>query len=155
MIQALLQQLSIQLQDGPADLMEQDVTFLPGKPSSKVLLDFLQRLVRRFSHVYIFLDALDESPRNASREHVLEVLEMMQKWGMRQLHLFVTSRDEPDIRECFSHLATQHISMRNAGIDKDIISFISGRLIEDRKLRKLLLYRDKIQEALVNRARGV
>ena len=34
--------------------------------------------------------------------------------------------------------------MQNAEIDKDIADFISGRFNVDRRLRKLLPYRDKI-----------
>lgn len=155
MIRALLLQLSNQLQDDHADLMQLYEKYHPGKPSSKVLLDYLRRLIQRFRDTYIFLDALDESPRNGQREHVLDVLEKMQQWGMQQLHLFVTSRDEPDIRELFNHFIAQQILLQNAGVDEDIVNFISGRLNEDPRLRKLLPYHNKIQEALTNKAGGV
>lgn len=101
------------------------------------------------------LDALDESPRNGSRVYVLDVLEAMRDWGVQGLHLFVTSRDEPDIRDSLDISATQQVTMQNAGIDKDIADFISGRFDVDRRLRKLLPYRDKIQETLAKRAKGV
>lgn len=155
MIRALLLQLSNQLQDDHADLMQLHETYKPGQPSSKVLLEYLRRLIQRFRHTYIFLDALDESPRNGPREHVLDVLEIMHEWDMQQLHLFVTSRDEPDIRDLFDHFSTQQMVMRNSGIDEDIVNFISGRLNEDRRLRKLSPYHNKIQEALAKRAGGV
>lgn len=86
---------------------------------------------------------------------MLDALETMRKWGVQCLHLFLTSRDEPDIRESLDLPTTQQVIMQNAGIDQDIASFISGRLIEDRRLRKLLPYRDKIQEKLANGANGV
>jgi len=44
--------------------------------------------------------------------------------------------------------------MEGAGIDKDIADFISGRLDADR-LRKWLPHRDKIQETLAARAKGM
>lgn len=155
MIQALMNQLAAQCQGSPADLMFQDKMQHPHAPSLKLLLNYFRRLIHRFSQVYIFLDALDENPRNGPREQVLHILETMQKWDMQQLHFFVTSRDESDICGLFKHLATQQIAMQNADTDEDIGNFISGRLKEDRRLRKLLPYHDRIQEVLVKRARGV
>ena len=155
MIRALILQLSNQLQDGHVDLMRLMESYKAGIVLLATLLEYLRRLIQRFRHVYIFLDALDESPRTGPREHVLDSLETMQKWGVPSLHLFLTSRDEPDIRESLNSLATQPIEMRNAGIDEDIANFISGRLSGDRRLRKLLPYRNKIQDTLAEGARGV
>ena len=45
--------------------------------------------------------------------------------------------------------------MQDAGIDKDIADFISGRFNADPRLRKLLPYRGKIQDTLAKRAKGV
>lgn len=155
MIRALLLQLSCQLQDGHVDLTRLYELHKAGMPPSPVLLERLRHLIQRFRHVYIFLDALDESPQTGPREYVLVALETMQKWGVQYLHLFVTSRDEPDIRESLDFLATQKVIMQNAGIDRDIVNFISSRLNEDRRLRKLLPYRENIQEKLAKGARGV
>lgn len=155
MIRALLLQLSNQLRDNHADLRRLRESNKDGIPPSQVLLEYLRRLIQRFRHAYIFLDAVDESPRNGPRERVLDALETIRLWGVQNLHLFVTSRDEPDIRESLNSLATQPVEMRNAGIDNDIANFISGRLSGDRRLRKLLPYRKKIQDTLAERARGV
>lgn len=155
MMRALLLQLSRQLQDGHADLTRLHESYKAGTPPSPALLEYLRRLIQRFRHVYILLDALDESPRTGPREYVLNALKTMQNWDLQNLHLFVSSRDEPDIRESLDLPATQQVNMQNAGIDRDIADFISGRLREDRRLRKLLPYRDKIQETLAKGARGV
>lgn len=155
MLRTLLLQLSNQLQDGHTDLIQMYKSYTAGIPSATVLLEYLQRLIQRFRQVYIFLDALDESPRTGPREYVLDSLETMQKWAVPSLHLFITSRDEPDLSEFFNSLSIQPVEMRNTGIDEDIISFVSGRLNRDRRLRKLLPYHDKIQDALAKGARGV
>ena len=155
MLRALLLQLSSQLRDGHADLTRLHELYKAGTPPLPALTEHLQRLIQRFHQVYIMLDALDESPRNGSRVYVLDVLEAMRDWGVQGLHLFVTSRDEPDIRDSLDISATQQVTMQNAGIDKDIADFISGRFDADRRLRKLLPYRDKIQETLAKRAKGV
>lgn len=155
MLRALLLQLSGQLQDGHLDLTRLHDSYKTGTPPSPVLTDYLQRLIQRFHHVYIVLDALDESPRNGAREHVLNTLETMQKWSLRGLHLLVTSRDEPDIRGSLNPPLIQQVKMENDGINQDITNFISGRLDEDRRLRKWSPYRYKIQETLARRAQGV
>jgi hypothetical protein len=112
-------------------------------------------LIIKFQQVYILLDALDESPRYGARELVLDVIEAMRKWTLPGLHLFVTSRDEPDIRESLSPFVEQEVIMKNAEIDQDIVDFISNRLDTDPKVRKWWPYRDRIQQALAERAQGV
>ena len=155
MLRALLLQLSNQLQDGHADLVKLYESNKSGTPPSQVLLMYLRRQVERFRDVFILLDALDESSRDGPREHVLEALETMRKWGLQGLHLLVTSRDERDIHESLDLCVDQQITMQNDGIDKDIADFISSRLHTGRSLQKWKEYRDKIQESLASRAKGV
>ena len=155
MLRALLLQLSSQLQDGYADLKQLHESYKTGIPPSPKLLEYLRRLIQRFRHVYILLDALDESPRSGPRRYVLDTLETMRQWGVGHLHLFVTSRDESDIHEYLNLPAIQQVTMSNAGIDRDIVDFISGRLSGDRMLRKLSPYQDKIQKTLAQDAQGV
>lgn len=155
MLRALLLQLSNQLQDGHADLTRLHDSYKAGTPPWPVLIEYFRRLIQRFHQVYIMLDALDESPRNESQEYVLNAIDMMRKWNLQNLHLFVTSRDEPDIRDSLDLSVTQQVIMQDVGIDQDITDFISGRFNEDRRLRNWLPYRDKIQEILAKRAKGV
>jgi len=155
MLRALLLQLSSQLEDGQSDLTQLHDSYKAGIPPPRLLLDHLRRLIQRFRHVYILMDALDESPRSGLREYVLDAIEAMRKWGLQCLHLFVTSRDESEIRESLDLSATQEVPMQNAGIDIDIADFISGRLDTNRRLQKWLPYREKIEETLAKRAKGV
>ena len=155
MLRALLMQLSGQLQDGHLDLSRLYDSYNTGIPPSSILTDYLRRLIQRFHHVYIVLDALDESPRLGAQGYVLDTIKVMQKWSLPGLHLLVTSRDEPDIRNSLDLPLNQEVKMRNAGIDKDITDFISSRLQDDRRLRKWLPYSNKIQETLAKRARGM
>ncbi len=155
MLRALLLQLSTQLQDGHADLVRLYDSYKTGTPPSRVLIEHLRFLIERFQHVYIMLDALDESPRDGPRGHVLDALETMRRWALQGLHLFVTSRDERDIHEFFDLSTTQKVAMQNPGIDQDIANFVSGRLNTDRSLQKWRKHRDKIQETLARRAKGV
>ena len=155
MLRALLLQLSGQLRDGHSDLARLHDSFKPGLPPSSVLADYLRRLIQRFQHVHIILDALDEIPPTKAREDVLDRIEMIQYWSIPGLHLLVTSRDLPDIRRSLNVSSDQDVKMRNAGIDKDIENVISSRLRGDRRLQEWLPYRSKIEETLAKRAQGV
>lgn len=155
MLRALLLQFSSQLQDGNTDLTRLRDSYSPGIPPSPVLLEHLRRVIQKFKDVYIVLDALDESPPNGPRKHVLDALETIRNWDVKCLHLFVTSRDEPEIRESLDVSPAHQVEMRNNAIDKDISDFISGRLNTDRRLRKFLPYHTKIQESLAARAKGM
>ena len=155
MLRALLLQLSHQLRDGPADLAQLHDRYRTGIPPSSVLLDYLRRSVERFSNVYIMLDALDESPLNGRRMYVLDALETMRNWDVQSLHVFVTSRNESDIRDSLDHPDVQEVNIHNDEMDRDINDFVSSRLDKDRRLLKLRPYRQKIQESLAARAKGM
>jgi hypothetical protein len=105
--------------------------------------------------VYILLDALDESPRYGQRDQVLIAIQTMRKWLLPGLHLLVTSRDEPDIRESLSPTGDEAVIMKVAEINRDISDFISGQLTMDPKLRKWHAHHDRIQRVLAERAQGV
>ena len=155
MLQALLVQLSRQLQDVHVDLTRLHDLYKTGIPQSSVLADYLCWLIQRFYHVYIVLDALDESPQLGARGYVLDILDIIQNWSFLGLHLLVTSRNEPDIRSSLNFSSDQEIKMRNVGIDKNITNFILGRLQKDRRLQKWELYSKKIQDKLAERAQSV
>ena len=105
--------------------------------------------------MYILLDALDESPRFERRDGVLKILDKMRKWHLHGLHILITSRDEPDIRESLNPTRDEQVVMKNDEISRDISDFISGRLKTDWELRKLDDYHSQIQQALTEGAQGM
>ena len=155
MLRALLLQLTNQAPDGHADLEKLYDSYRTGTAPSRVLIEYLRRLIGRFRDVFIILDALDESPQHVAREHVLDALETMRKWHLQGLHLLITSRRESDIQESFDLSTDQQVAMENPSIDKDIADFISDRLKKGRGLQKWRKYHDKIQKLLSERAKGV
>lgn len=155
MLRALLMQLSGQMGDGQKDLEQLHKSYNQGTPPTPVLIEHLRHLIKKFHHVFILLDALDESPRYSQREQVLDLLEEMRGWSLPGLHMLVTSRDEPDIRQSLIPVCDQETVMRNAEIDNDISDYISYRLKTDIRLRKWKAHQDRIQEALKSRAQGM
>ncbi len=159
MLRALILQLSSQLNDNHALLSQLHDRYRDAAPPDLELEDCLHQLVQAFEHVYIILDALDESPRNEHRRGVLEALAIIREWSESGLHLLVTSRDETDIHDALRdelHASPDEIvSMKNDSVDSDIASFVSSRLKESRKLRKWEKYHDQIEKELTERANGV
>ena len=155
MLRALMLQLSGQCQNGDSDLRQLHDRYQNSMPPTPVLIEYFRRLISRFRHVYIFLDALDECPRDTSREHVLYTVETVRSWNLQSLHLLITSRDEPDICDSLNLPDNMQVKMKNSGIKKDIATYVAGRLDEDRRLKKWGRYRDQIQKTLADRSNGM
>lgn len=155
MLRALLLQLSGQVSEGDKDLEQLYKSYESGSPPSTVLIAYLQRMLQRFRHVYLLLDALDESPRYRERESILTIIQTMRDWNLPGLHLLVTSRDEHDIRESFRTLWHNDIRMRNAEVDEDIASFVSSQLNSLPKFQRWKDRHDEIQLFLTESAQGV
>lgn len=118
MLRAVILQLAGQLKDAESPLRQFHMSYRNLTPPDHALLSCLRQLVKKFHHVYIVLDALDESPRHKHREDLLQALADIRGWSEPGLHLLVTSRDEQDIREQLDPPADQVVSMKNDSIDK-------------------------------------
>lgn len=136
MLSSLVSQLSVQIQDGEKELEQCKTLCRTNTPSTEVLLELLRRFLLCFEHSYLFIDALDECPREHAREDVLRAIQVMRDWKFSSTHLLVTSRDYFDIRDSLSPSADQDLVMRNSGIDRDIIKFVSLQLSDDKKLQR-------------------
>ena len=139
----------------PGDLGTFYDQYQASAPSLTLLLEQLKRSISKLRSVFIILDAIDESPRHQARDQLLDAIDEMRNWGLPQLHLLVTSRDEADIRASFRPEPDQEVSMRNDSIDTDVANWISRKLNQDRKLQKWLPFHDRIRDSLSERAKGV
>ena len=81
---------------------------------------------------YLVMDALDECPNDSgipsSREKVLRLVKGLVELHLPNLHLYITSRPEFDIRITLEPLATQKVSLHDErgqkqGI-KDYVTFV-------------------------------
>ncbi|CAI7629206.1 unnamed protein product [Penicillium pancosmium] len=143
MAKALLLQLAGQRKECEDELTALYRSYQSGTPHIDTLLASLQKMIQRFSHVYILLDALDECTRSE------------RQWDLPGLHLLVTSHDEPDIRQALCPSVTEDIVLKNEEIDKDIRNYIFHELETNQSLRKWQAHRDEVQAALTERAQGV
>ena len=90
------------------------------RPSLTEYSELLQSVTRRFSKVFIVVDALDEcSVRNGSRGFLSELRKLPPN-----IHLLVTSRYTGDIEHEFAEAACLEIS----ALDEDIRKYIETRI---------------------------
>ncbi|KAF6832422.1 hypothetical protein CMUS01_06914 [Colletotrichum musicola] len=162
MLRALLLQLSGQLEKpdpklgkSPSELEKLYKNYKRATPPDRSLLECLHQTCTSFQHVYILLDALDESPRDIHRVAMLEALAVMTGWSHCNLHLLVTSRDEVDIREELEAIQVEVISLKNDEVAQDISLYVSRHLRDDRRLRKWSSSFDEIERVLAQKAQGV
>jgi hypothetical protein len=155
MLRTLLLQLSVQFQDGERELEQLRILSKPYAPSIEILLQTLRRFLSRFQDSYIFLDALDECPRDNGREDVSRVTREIRDWRLPNAHLLVTSLDQLDIRQSLSPSYDYDLPMNNSGINNDIFEFVAYQLENDTKLQRWEMRHSEIQNKLTKDGRGV
>ncbi|KIW97054.1 uncharacterized protein Z519_02446 [Cladophialophora bantiana CBS 173.52] len=158
MLRALLLQLCGQVPGLELSMTRLKDLYNHGTPPVNVLLKYLQEAAQ-CRHIYILLDALDESPEEISRTEVLSVINTLRRWQLPRLHLLVTSRDVPDIR---NHLkfptlqqGVEHISLKNDSIQQDISKYVAFQIDYDPQLQRWGDHREKIKSYLTKHAGGV
>ena len=118
------------------DLTRLKESYNHGTSPVLVLIEYLRQAVTRYRYVYILLDALDESPIEISRVDVLLMIETMRQWDLPELHLLVTSRDVPDIRDYLQRTEVsqdvEHIAFKkNASIQQDILRYPKAAVLTE------------------------
>ena len=127
------------------------------QPSLPALLTVAPEVMRQFSHVYIVLDALDES---AKRSELMDLLETIAGWQLDVSHLLMTSRKERDIEMSLETFVVENnmISLQRDVVDADIIQFVRQKLGDDKRLAKWnnnAEVRQEIETALTRGAQGM
>lgn len=155
MLRTILSQLSAQHSDGQKELEQLYDRFKDVQLSKDHLIDCLRCLVQKFNHVYIILDAIDEIPSQFGREQMLTTLNTLRKWSHSELHIMVTSRDEPEICDGLLVDSGEEIAMRNSGVERDIERYITAMLQTDPRLHRWHRHHTRIESAMSTRAQGV
>jgi hypothetical protein len=88
---------------------------------------------------------------------VLDLIKETRSWSSAKLHLLLTSRNEPNIRQALLPLLTQPpISIQGSQVAADIELFVDNQLENTRKLKRLPQdLKLEIKDALVNGANGM
>jgi hypothetical protein len=95
------------------------------EPPISELLDATDNIIGTYEHVYLVLDALDEyhTDRIPGRLILLDMITQLCRMHPHRLHLVVTSRREPDIRETLQRVASFTMTVDQA-FDGDVERFL-------------------------------
>jgi hypothetical protein len=122
-------------------------------PSLIDLLQVLDEITETFDHIYIILDAIDES---TPRLDLLRILrDLITDPRFQKIYVIATSREYIDIEESMKDISSA-ISMSNPLLDQDIQLFVQAQLQSHPKLRLWpSSVRDMAMEALSTKAKGM
>jgi ankyrin repeat domain-containing protein 50 len=138
-VSSLITQLCNQVVDIPQELDDLYKKCNNGrqKATMRELKTTLSRIIKDLEDVFIVVDALDECPKNGDRGELLEIITEIRAWSSSNMHLLVTSRLEPDIRETLTPLLTsQAISIQGAQVESDIKVHVVSQLAIDPRLKR-------------------
>ncbi|KAK1454474.1 hypothetical protein CCUS01_10437 [Colletotrichum cuscutae] len=136
MLSSLIGQFCASRPDTPQPIKEfESFIIKKERPDTDTLENALRATVRGFSAAYIVVDALDECPiLDGERTRLMDCLSEIISKMPDNLHIFCTSRAEPDIRTKFEEMPSlstkNNISlMKNqAGLDSDLSLYIDATL---------------------------
>ncbi|EMD59908.1 hypothetical protein COCSADRAFT_125993, partial [Bipolaris sorokiniana ND90Pr] len=126
-------------------------------PALNSLLEVAHDLIVQFPQVYIVLDALDEC---SQWSELMEMLETIASWKIPNLHLIMTSREEPDIKSTLTSFVDPQnsICLQSNVVDRDIQLYIRQRVSDDKDLvkwKKDSALQQEIEVALMEGSRGM
>lgn len=104
------------------------------------------------------IDGLDEFPFDSTdRPAILEVLCELSALNMQNVGLFVTSRDQPDIREALTApLLWDQMPVDSDAVQGDIQAYVTQSISANLRLCQLFLgIRKLIQTTIVGQAEGM
>ena len=110
------------------------------QPSNSTLTNCLREMlsVSPEHPIYIIVDALDECPNSSGiptpRELVLKLLDSLVRLDQSNLHIFVTSRPEADIKGVLGPLARTMSLHDETGQSKDISDYVSNFVSSDQMM---------------------
>lgn len=109
------------------------------RPDTKTLGEVLISSLAGFSNIYIVIDAIDECPMlNERRERLLESLDYILTNAPDSLHVFLTSRKEPDIdTQIRAHLSKPFkieidLLAHRKILNRDICRYIDSKLAKNK-----------------------
>ncbi|KAF8343244.1 ankyrin repeat-containing domain protein, partial [Amanita rubescens] len=102
------------------------------KPSDHDLYEVLRSYLSGFQDVYLFIDALDEC---ANVEEVLDLVKLINRWGIRSCHLLVTSRKELPIVNSLRQAMPTELYLTSMPVNQDIANYIDHMLFYATELK--------------------
>ncbi|THU92370.1 hypothetical protein K435DRAFT_967694 [Dendrothele bispora CBS 962.96] len=132
------------------------------QPSISQLQKALEQIVSSAKcPIYIVIDALDEYVQRVDHVYperdqpLLSLLGETVSWNAPNLHMMVTSRDEPGIEKVIKKAGFMDIKVSTPSIDKDIALYVKAELSKDKWRQWDLSLREKVQERMLKKGNGM
>lgn len=113
---------------------------------------------RSKAYVYIMIDGLDEVPFDSTdRPAILDLLCELSALNMQNVGLFVTSRDQPDIREALTApILWNQTPVDSDAVQVDIEAYVAQFVSKNRRFcQSSLEIQQLIQTTIVGKAEGM
>ena len=135
---SLLLQLVQAMPNVPESLSQMYSEYKPGEPPSDLIKCVFRDIIKSSGETFLVIDALDECPKESGeRRDLLDILTDIHAWGLPNLHVLVTSRNEPDIDMVLSPLITlPPTCIQTDRIQSDISLYVRSQLTKDPELAK-------------------
>ncbi|GAM35858.1 hypothetical protein TCE0_017r04509 [Talaromyces pinophilus] len=83
-----------------------------------------------------------------------ELYNTIQSWDLARMHVFITSRNEPDIRQYVQAKSGERINLMEDKNELDVNNYINSQLMSD-ELKPWEKHHDTIRDGLAKRAKGI
>lgn len=158
LICSLLVQLAQVMPQIPNDLSHLYNQYKNVQPPIENMKKVLRSVLELSGQSFIIIDALDECIRDeGGRTEILTLVTELSRWALPNVHILVTSRNEPDIEKALVPLVTvTPVCIQSEKIKNDIGLYVRSHLTADPDLKKWHpTIKKEIEEALVNGAHGM
>ncbi|KAH0435666.1 hypothetical protein CcaCcLH18_04775 [Colletotrichum camelliae] len=163
MLSSLVKQMCASRPDTPQAIKNfEDYKTKGERPDTKTLEEAFIASTRGFSDVFIVVDALDECPMlNGERGKLLASITRIAAAMPENLHLFCTSRAEPDISTAINKLLYSlsgteiNLLKDTAGLDSDMSTYINSVLESDDYRSWPAELKDDARRLLIEKADGM
>jgi hypothetical protein len=152
-LSSIVAQLCSKATELPAEVISAHAKHDEGR--RKPSLDSLKSIFKLFvtgdhlDTIYVVADAMDECPGFAKRDELLDLLQFFQAIPDSNVHVLVTSRPKPDIKNSLVPLLTAPaISVQGLAVKADISTYVKAQLDADKTLKA---WPDEVKELVEKR----
>ena len=163
-MRSLLHQLAVQADTVSAELLslykKHTSASPPTEPSLEECMELLEQEAKRFSTVFVVVDALDEcrdDDGNADQYDTRSILMQALSSLDKGVHILVTSRNVP-LEQIESSPSLSFKRMKITAVDEDVRQYVGTRIEHDKNLRamaKKATLKTDIVTTIVKKAAGM
>ena len=154
-LRSVLKQLSLQTLYAPVISLYEEHSNGNVIASERSLRETLRLVLPNVPALYFVVDALDEC---IERNEIIDLIILLKSWGSANIHILVSSRQEPEIKEGLLGAQPLEIDITQKMIHRDVELFIDERISRSQRLDRWCKKADvnqKLRSTLLRGANGM